>query len=86
MEEINSLPRYKIGLKEMKKNKQKVYIIYEIDQENDFINIYESKNRENIGKWLNINVKHIDRYITKNMYDINKTLKDNKYFIFKDYE
>lgn len=70
----------------MKKNKQKVYIIYEIDQENDFINIYESKNRENIGKWLNINVKHIDRYVTKDLYNINKTLKDNKYFIFKDYE
>lgn len=86
MEEINSLTRYKKGLKEMKKNKQKVYIIYEIDQENDFINIYESKNRENIGKWLNINVKHIDRYITKDLYNINKTLKDNKYFIFKDYE
>lgn len=70
----------------MKKNKQKVYIIYEIDNDNDFINIYESKNRENISKWLNINVKHINRYVTKYLYNINKTLKDNKYFIFKDYE
>lgn len=70
----------------MKKNKQKIYIIYEIDDDNDFINIYESKNRENIGKWLNVNVKHIDRYIAKDLYNINKTLKDNKYFIFKDYE
>ncbi len=70
----------------MKKNRQKIYIIYEIDNDNDFINIYESKNRENISKWLNVNVKHIDRYVTKDLYCINKTLKDNKYFIFKDYE
>ena len=70
----------------MKKNRQKIYIIYEIDNDNDFINIYESKNRENIGKWLNTDVKNINKYVTKDLYDINKTLKDNKYFIFKDYE
>lgn len=69
----------------------KYYIIYELvkNEEGDVIDIinkYDSDNLHTISNWLGITYNHTSDYTARDIENINCKLKDNKYFIFKDYE
>lgn len=69
----------------------KYYIVYEIITDErgniiDFENKFDSSKLKDIASWLNIDYTNINKYVSKNTDDINTRLKDNKYFILKDYE
>ena len=66
---------------------KKYYVIYEIEEDtNDLQNKYDSSNLKKIAKWLDVDYSNISKYIVKDIDNINARLKDNKYFIFKEYE
>lgn len=70
---------------------KKFYIIYEVVKNEegeilDIINKYDNENTKIICDWLKINYNHLGDYTAKDIDNINCRLKDNKYFIFKDYE
>ena len=64
----------------------------------DIINKYDNENTSKIAEWLQVDYKNINKYTIKELkeitnedtnqtyLDINCKLKENKYFIFKDYE
>ena len=69
----------------------KYYIIYEVkkDMEGniiDIVNKYDSSNLQDIGNWLDMDYKNLSHYTAKDIDNINCKLKENKYFILKDYE
>lgn len=70
---------------------RKYFIVYEIvtDEENNIIDIenkFDSDKLKDVAKWLDIDYTNISKYISKDIDNINSRLKDNKYFIIKDYE
>ena len=70
---------------------KKYFIVYEIvtDEENNIIDIenkFDSDKLKDVAKWLDIDYTNINKYISKDINNINSRLKDNKYFIIKDYE
>lgn len=70
---------------------KKYFIVYEVitDEENNIIDIenkFDSDKLKDVAKWLDIDYTNINKYISKNIDNINSRLKDNKYFIIKDYE
>lgn len=72
------------------KNK-KYFIVYEVitDEDNNIIDIenkFDSDKLKDVAKWLDIDYSNINKYISKDIDNINSRLKDNKYFIIKDYE
>lgn len=79
-------------MKERKEEKMKKYfIVYEVitDEENNIIDIenkFDSDKLKDVAKWLDIDYTNINKYISKDIDNINSRLKDNKYFIIKDYE
>lgn len=67
------------------------FIVYEVVKDNngdikDIRNLYDNDNREKIAEYLGIDYKNLSHYTAKDIDNINCKLKDNKYFIFKDYE
>ena len=69
----------------------KYFIIYEVKRNNegeviDITNKFDSDNLLSISEWLGITYKHTSDYTAKDIDNINCKLKDNKYFILKDYE
>ena len=69
----------------------KYYIVYEVVKNSegviiDLVNKYDSDNLQSISKWLNITYNHTSDYTAKDIDNITCKLKDNKYFILKDYE
>lgn len=70
---------------------KKYFIVYEIitDNDNNIIDIenkFDSDKLKDVAKWLDIDYTNINKYISKDIDNINSRLKDNKYFIIKDYE
>lgn len=70
---------------------KKYFIVYEIitDNDNNIIDIenkFDSSKLKDVAKWLDIDYTNINKYISKDIDNINSRLKDNKYFIIKDYE
>jgi len=70
---------------------RKYFIVYEIvtDENNNIIDIenkFDSSKLKDVAKWLDIDYTNISKYISKDIDNINSRLKDNKYFIIKDYE
>jgi hypothetical protein len=70
---------------------RKYFIVYEVitDEENNIIDIenkFDSDKLKDVAKWLDIDYTNINKYISKDINNINSRLKDNKYFIIKDYE
>lgn len=70
---------------------KKYFIVYEIitDEDNNIIDIenkFDSSKLKDVAKWLDIDYTNINKYISKDINNINSRLKDNKYFIIKDYE
>ena len=70
---------------------RKYFIVYEVitDEENNIIDIenkFDSSKLKDVAKWLDIDYTNINKYISKDINNINSRLKDNKYFIIKDYE
>lgn len=70
---------------------KKYFIVYEIitDEDNNIIDIenkFDSSKLKDVAKWLDIDYTNINKYISKDIDNINSRLKDNKYFIIKDYE
>lgn len=70
---------------------KKYFIVYEIitDEDNNIIDIenkFDSDKLKDVAKWLDIDYTNINKYISKDINNINSRLKDNKYFIIKDYE
>lgn len=77
----------------MKNKKQKYFIVYEVEKDTDnniinIINLYDFNSLKDVSNYLDIDYSNINKYISKTTeYDkINTRLKDNKYFIYKDYE
>lgn len=77
----------------MKNKKQKYFIVYEVEKDTNnniinIINLYDFNSLKDASNYLDIDYTNINKYISKTTeYDkINTRLKDNKYFIFKDYE
>ena len=73
--------------------KQKYFIVYEVEKDTNnniinIINLYDFNSLKDASNYLDIDYTNINKYISKSTdYDkINARLKDNKYFIFKDYE
>ena len=69
----------------------KYFIIYEVKRNKegeviDITNKFDSDNLQTISEWLNLDYKNLSHYTVKDIDNINCRLKDNKYFIFKDYE
>lgn len=70
---------------------KKYFIVYEVitDEDNNIIDIenkFDSSKLKDVAKWLDIDYTNINKYISKDINNINSRLKDNKYFIIKDYE
>lgn len=70
---------------------KKYYIIYEVvkNEKGDILdlrNCYDNENSQIVCEWLKISYNHLGDYTAKDIDKINCRLKDNKYFIFKDYE
>lgn len=70
---------------------RKYFIVYEVitDEDNNIIDIenkFDSSKLKDVAKWLDIDYTNISKYISKDIDNINSRLKDNKYFIIKDYE
>ena len=70
---------------------RKYFIVYEVitDEDNNIIDIenkFDSSKLKDVAKWLDIDYTNISKYISKDINNINSRLKDNKYFIIKDYE
>ena len=70
---------------------RKYFIVYEVitDEDNNIIDIenkFDSDKLKDVAKWLDIDYTNISKYISKDIDNINSRLKDNKYFIIKDYE
>ena len=70
---------------------KKYFIVYEIVTDNggniiDIENKFDSSKLKDVAKWLDIDYTNINKYISKDINNINSRLKDNKYFIIKDYE
>lgn len=70
---------------------RKYFIVYEVitDEDNNIIDIenkFDSDKLKDVAKWLDIDYTNINKYISKDINNINSRLKDNKYFIIKDYE
>ena len=70
---------------------RKYFIVYEIitDEDNNIIDLenkFDSDKLKEVAKWLGIDYTNINKYISKDIENINSRLKDNKYFILKDYE
>lgn len=70
---------------------KKYFIVYEVitDEGNNIIDIenkFDSDKLKDVAKWLDIDYTNISKYISKDIDNINSRLKDNKYFIIKDYE
>ena len=70
---------------------RKYFIVYEVitDEDNNIIDIenkFDSSKLKDVAKWLDIDYTNISKYISKDINNINLNLKDNKYFIIKDYE
>ena len=71
--------------------KETFYIIYQVvkNEEGEIVDIrncYDNTNREKVAEWLNIGTNNIVNYTAKDIDNINCRLKEEKYFIFKDYE
>lgn len=68
----------------------KFYIVYEIVENEkgatDFENRFDTDNRKTLASWLEVTLSNLNKYTCKDLDNINCKLKDNKYFIFKDYE
>lgn len=74
---------------------KKYFIIYEVVKNEkgeivDIINTYDNDKLKDVAEWLNIDYSNVNKYIIDNLDDINKIrhkqIKNNNYFIFKDYE
>lgn len=77
---------------------KKYFIVYELifDKNGniiDFENKYDSDKLKDIAKWLDIDYSNIYKYVSTQAYEsdiidlvLKNRLKDNKYFILKDYE
>jgi len=72
---------------------KKYFIIYEVEKDTNnniinIINLYDFNSLKDASNYLDIDYTNINKYISKTTeYDkINARLKDNKYFIFKDYD
>ena len=74
---------------------KKYFIIYEVGNNEkgeivDIINTYDNDKLKDVAEWLNIDYSNVNKYIIDNLDDINKIrhkqIKNNNYFIFKDYE
>ena len=70
---------------------KKYFIVYEVEKNEkgeiiDILNRYDSDSLKEVAKWLEIDYTNINKYINKDIDNINARLKDNKYFILKDYE
>lgn len=74
---------------------KKYFIIYEVIKNErgeivDIINTYDNDKLKDVAEWLSIDYSNINKYIIDNLDDINKIrhkqIKNNNYFIFKDYE
>lgn len=65
-------------------NKITVYTVYMYNIENnDIVNMYESTKREEVAEWLKVGVNNLARHTTENAEEL-PTLKNDKYFIYKE--
>lgn len=69
---------------------KKYYIIYKYNKNNnDIENINDFTSLKDASNFLQIDYTNVNKYIIKNIdmiKDNNKSLKDNKYFIYKEIE
>lgn len=70
---------------------KKYFIVYEVitnddDHIIDLENKFDSDKLKEVAIWLGVDYSNINKYINKDIDNINSRLKDNKYFILKDYE
>ena len=71
----------------MKKEElKKTYILYEYnEQTNDIKYLWESCNREKIASYLQVDKKHLNRYLNYSLDNEQKKKKNNNYIAFVDY-